>query len=245
MPVSTSEKTYGQRLQKGRDKVTYISTLAGYSPPNPDIQTANMTPFLDSIDAQNGLVAAKNQALSEARNLRSNGYYGPGGLKKTMPKVRSFLASFTEGKKSTAFKAVQKFVQKINGYVKPKKLKTGSNPPTEEEQKKISQIEKSFGSMLQNGKDIVQIATSLGAAYTPSNPAINVPSMTAMMTLLGNLNASVIGTQKEADDAIRDRFDLYEDDNGLRERMQAINEYVASIYDKDSQEYLGCVAIKY
>ena len=67
---STSEKTFGNLLQKARDAVQIVKEVADYKPDNDTIKLANLTPFLDSVEAKNGEVTQKGALLFDGRTAR-------------------------------------------------------------------------------------------------------------------------------------------------------------------------------
>jgi len=76
---STSEQTFGNKLQHGRDLNTALGQIVGYSPDNPDLTVAALGLFLLDVEAANNLVASTGQALSDARRDRRMTYFGDSG----------------------------------------------------------------------------------------------------------------------------------------------------------------------
>jgi hypothetical protein len=169
------------------------------------------------------------------------------GLLDLSRKVRDYLASQPDGKKTAAFKSVQKLVQKMVNYRKPKNPKDIPTPPLPGDppaSKKRSTSEQSFGSLIRAGEDIHQIIL-LAAGYAPSNVKLTPAKFNTFLTTLDLLNDDVAAKYNAYDDAVEKRFALYEGKDGLRDRMQQTKEYIASEYGKKSNEYKDAVKIKY
>ena len=72
--ISTSERSYGSMLAVGREALEVIKTAAGYAPSNTSLTVANFTTFLDDIDAQNSLVAQRQEEWDNSIEARGDLY---------------------------------------------------------------------------------------------------------------------------------------------------------------------------
>ena len=241
--ASSSEKTFGQRYQSGRNLVTLIENLKNYKPSNEDIMAENFSVFMDEVDQANSDVAQKKAALTEAQSARNEGFYGTGGLKKTAPMVRDFIASTNGGRASTAFRNIQRECQKMMNYSKPKKTKDDGKA-TAAEKKAVSKAETSFGSLLQDAKNILEVIKTV-SAYAPSNPSLTVEGYGKFIANLEKLNETVAKLKHELDVAVEWRGKLYEGPNGLRERIRMTKDYIRANYGKTSNEFKEAGKVKY
>ena len=241
--ASNSEKTFGQRYQSGRNLVTLIENLKNYHPSNEDISAKNFDTFLDGVDQANSVAAQKKASLTEAQNARSEGFYGTGGLRKTAPMIRDFIASTAGGRTSTAFRNVQRECQKMTNYTKPKKIKDDGTA-TAAEKKASSKAETSFGSLLQNAKNILEVIKTI-PGYAPSNPSLTVEGFGQFIANLEQLNETVARLKHEFDVAVERRAELYEGANGLRVRIRMTKDYIGANYGKSSNEYKEAGKVKY
>jgi hypothetical protein len=243
MGHSISEKSFGNREAKGNEMNTYIQHINGYNPSNDGILKAKFPLFMQAITQANSDVSSANVKLQTNRFNRLDMYYGSEGLKKLAPRIRDYVASFPEGRKSANFIRLQKLCAKLRSAKKPKKAKDKSVPLSNEETKTRSTSELSFGAMYRVGMDILETIKQI-PNYTPS-ASITVAAFTAFLEALVLLDNSVAAAYSEWDKAIKARFNLYQGDEGLRDKFQQIKNYLASEFGKDSNVYKDARKIKY
>jgi hypothetical protein len=155
------------------------------------------------------------------------------GLITRCAQIRDYIASFhTQGKKALDFKKVQKIVMLMRG------IRLSKKPPAVEGGKKsVSTSERSYGSMLQAGKDVLEVIKTV-AGYAPSNTAITVANFTTLLSTIDAKNSSVAEKQETYDNKVESRASLYSD---LGERITKIKAALASQYGKQSNEYKDSV----
>lgn len=232
--VSTSERTFGQRYTKGRDLVEYLKLVPTYAPTETAIQPANLTTLLDSIDTANSEVGAAKSALQTERDERIVMFKNnTTGLITRCAQIRDYIASFhPQGKKALDFKKVQKIVMLMRG------IRLSKKPPAVEGGKKsVSTSERSYGSMLQAGKDVLEVIKTI-AGYAPSNTAITVANFTTTLAAIDAKNSSVAEKQEIYDNKVETRAGLY---NDLGDRVTKVKAALASQYGKQSNEYKDSV----
>jgi hypothetical protein len=241
--ASTSEKTFGQRLEKGRQIAAIISSFNEYAPSNNEINLQNFEGYLQQVEDLNNNVAHLNNILSETRKSRQNIYLGADGLKERCSKIKDYVASLKEGGKSASYKNIVREYSKFNSRT-TKVPPTSTSPEAGDAKKKISQSEKSYGSLIAAGRNIYQIITSI-PGYAPSNPMIQKDNFGTFLDSVDNLNNEVSRNYIAADKAIKDRYLAYEGEDGLKVKFRAIKSYVASQYGRKSNEYEEINKIKY
>jgi hypothetical protein len=241
--ASTSEKTFGQRELKGYTMNETIQPEAAYAPPNNDISKVKYPLFMAGITTANNLVGETLVTLKEKRAARLNIYYGQAGLKKLVPRMRDFVASLPAGKKSSSFKMLQRICQKLSNYKKPKKVKETAVPDANVA-KEHSTSEQSFGSLYRLGMDALEVIKQI-AGYAPVPPELTVEGFTTFMGTVLTCDNEVAEAYNVWDNAVETRYELYEGENGLREKFQQIKNYIASQYSKDSNFYKDVLKIKY
>lgn len=232
--ASTSERTFGQRYTKGRDLVEYLKLLPGYAPTDTDLSPDNLTTLLDDINTANSEVASAISTLQTTRDERIVMFKNSTtGLITRCAQIRDYISSFhPQGKKSTDFKKVQKIVMNMRGIRLTKKPPVGDNP-----KKTLSVSERSYGSMLQAGKDVLEIIKTV-AGYAPSNTAITVANFTATLSALDAKNSQVASLQETYDNKTEARGSLY---NELAAKVTKVKSALASQYGKQSNEYKDSV----
>ncbi|MFZ1517227.1 MAG: hypothetical protein WAU11_00540 [Ignavibacteriaceae bacterium] len=232
--ASTSERTFGQRYTKGRDLVEYLKLVTGYAPTESALLPANLTTLLDSINTANSEVASTVSIMQTARDERLTMFKNnTTGLITRCAQVRDYIASFLpQGKKSADYKKVQKIVMLMRG------IRLSKKPPvTEGGKKSVSTSERSYGSMLQAGKDVLEIIKTT-SGYAPSNTAITIANFTTLVATLDAKNSEVANKQEVYDNKIEDRGNLYTE---LADRVTKVKAALASQYGKQSNEYKDSV----
>jgi len=225
---SISERTFGQRYTQARGLVEYLETLPTYSPGNINLEPANITTFLDSVDAANTDVASKLSVLSSERELRYNLYKADNGLIKRCSQIRDYVASIhTDGKKSLDYKKIQRAVQNMRG------IRISKKPPAGSPTKTSSTSEVSFGSMLKVGKDVLEVI-KLVPGYAPSNTNLIVADFTTFVASVDTKNSLVAEKLEEYDNSIEVRLNLYDE---MDDRVRKVKLALAAQYGKDSNEY--------
>lgn len=241
--ASTSEKTFGQRLEKGRQLSAIISSFPDYEPSNTELIPQKFSDYLNQVAELNNQVAYLNNILSETRKTRFDKYFGKDGLKERCAKIKDYVASLKDGRKSAAYKNILKEYAKFNTKTKKEPVPS-TTPESGEVKKKISQSEKSFGSLIGAGRNIYQIIISI-SDYSPSNVLIKKDDFRVFVESVESINDEVSRNYIAADKAIKDRFLAYEGDDGLKVKIRAIKSYVSSQYGRKSNEFEEVSKIKY
>jgi hypothetical protein len=228
--ASTSERTFGQRYTKGRELVEYLKLVTDFTPTETAIQPLNLTTLLDSINTANSEVASAQSTLQTQRDERLAMFKNnTTGLITRCAQIRDYIASYhTQGKKALDFKKVQKIVMVMRGIRLSKKPPAGDNP-----KKSLSTSERSYGSMLQAAKDVLEVIKT-SAGYAPSNTAITIANFTTLVNTIDAKNSSVAEKQEIYDNKIEVRGNLY---NDLAAKVTKVKAALASQYGKQSNEY--------
>lgn len=229
---STSERTFGQRYTKARDLIEYLKSVPGYAPGNPDLAAAALDVFVSTIDTANNQVATQTSALQTARDARYDLFKGPYGLLKRAAQIRDYIASVDiKGKKSVEYKKIQKIVMRMRGIRLSKKKATPEAGTTEP--KTLSTSEVSFGSLLNAGKEVLQVVKGL-PGYAPSSTHITIANFTTFVGQLDAKNTEIAEKLTDWDNAIEARADLY---NTLKDRVSKVKSALAGQYGRQSNEY--------
>lgn len=233
--ASVSEKSFGQRYTKARDLVQYMEELPGFDPGVAELEAANLSDFLDTVDIANSDVASKLSAVQTEREERYNMFKAPDGLITRCSQIRDYIGSIhTQHKKALDYKKVQKAVQKMRGVRMTKKAAVDPEAPGN---KTRSVSERSFGSILQTGKDVLEVIKTVGG-YAPSNTNLTIANYTTFVSAIDAKNSAVAEKYEQYDDSVEARLDLYKQ---LAERVSKIKLAVAAQYGKDSNEYKDVV----
>jgi hypothetical protein len=248
--ASTSETTFGNRLEHGRTLNEALGKIAGYKPENNILAVNSFSLFLDSVELGNNNVAGDGQTLSDARKARRLAYFGDAkqgvaGLPTLAGRVRDCVGAMPGGKKSPSYPRIQKLTQKISNYRPPKKPVSPSPGETTTEKKKVSQSEASYGSLVQQGRDLAAAVAKV-AGYNPNSADLTPGALTASMKTLSDQNKAVADALIDASTSIDKRSKLYDDSqNGLRALFQQAKAAVGSQFGRRSPEYANVSKIRY
>lgn len=233
--ASTSERSFAQRYTKARELAAYLDGVAAYSPSSNTLEPTKLNDLLDQIETANASVASNLSAVQTERDERLALFKGDVGLIKLASQVRDYIASvLPAGKKARDFVKAQKIVQKMRGERLTKKpaAKEGSETP-----KTISTYELSFGSLLGNGRELLEVIKTV-PGYSPSNNKLTVAEFTNFLNSVDAKNTLVAQKYEAYDDAVEARSSLY---NELQDRITKIKLAVAAQYGKNSNEYKDVV----
>lgn len=247
---STSERTFGNRLEHERALQVALDKIAGYAPDNANLTPIKFKQHLDNVEAANNMVASTSQTLSDARTGRRLAYFGDAkqgvpGLATLAARVRDTVGSMAGGKNSPSYKQIQRLTQKISNYRPPKRPVTAPPPEPNANKKEISQSEASYGSLVQAGRDLAAAAAKV-PGYNPTAADLQPAALTAAMTALANHNKLVTTALVEVRNTVAARAELYEgEQTGLKSQFQQAKAAVAAQFGRRSPEYQAIAHIRY
>jgi hypothetical protein len=247
---STSERTFGNRLEHGRALQVALDKISGFVPDNPELAPNKLKIHLDTVEAANNAVASASQILSDARISRRLAYFGDAkegvpGLATLAARVRDSVGSMPGGKNSPSYKQIQRLTQKISNYRPPKKPVTAPSEGPLANKKEISQSEASYGSLVQAGRDLAAAAAKV-PGYNPTAADLKPAALTAAMTALAGHNQTVATGLVDVRNAVAARAELYDSEQtGLKSTFQQAKAAVAAQYGRRSLEYKSIAAIRY
>lgn len=236
---SISEKSFGQRFEKSNQLLSFLNTVPNYAPNNNRITVAGFTAFLNDIQAANMQVSNSLHSLAMSRADRIESYFGSNGLKNMCMAIRDSIGAMPNGRESAAYKSVQKLCQKFTNYRKPSKKALQQTSA-----KQISQSELSFGSLYETGNQILSLINNLPNYSTP-NPHITVAGFSQFLANLLTLNRAVSDGLSVYRNAVANRQNVYNGNDGLQVRVQEIKSYIAAQFGKKSSEYSTILKIKF
>ncbi len=232
---STSERSFAQRYTKARELAVYLDGMAAYAPSSANLEVSKLSDLLDNIETANASVDSNLSAVQTVRDERLALFNGDAGLIKLASQVRDYIASvLPDGKKARDFVKAQKIVQKMRGVRLTKKpvAKEGEVTP-----KTVSTYELSFGSLLGNGRELLEVIKTV-PGYLPSNTKLTVAEFTTFLNSVDAKNTLVAQKYEAYDDSVEARGSLYKD---LQDRITKIKLAVAAQFGKDSNEYKDIV----
>lgn len=226
--ASRSERTFGARLLRGQTLHQYISNFANYVPPRYEESMAGFGEFLQQISMINSEETVIRQqynvtVTNRAAIFRENEY----SVFKILTLIRNMVVAHY-GRNSLELNQVDAIIRRM------REAKLITKPATEDTpEEKISQSEKSYGSVTQMFSDLVTVLSQL-PGFSPSNPLLQIGNLQNMLAQLNQLNMEAAARYQQLKTVRARRRDLYKE---LNDRMIRIKAYVKANYGSKSQEY--------
>ena len=111
--VSSSENSYGAKLRKSQDLVTYISGFSKYEPPREQESVSAMEELIRSIISTNTSEGNQRENYKEAVDSRQAAFSkNTGSVEKLLSPIKGAIES-QYGKKSTEASAVNATIKKM------------------------------------------------------------------------------------------------------------------------------------
>ncbi len=235
--TSTAENSFGARLRRAQDLLSFIQGFTGYSPPRTQESVIGFSALITSIIAANASESSTQQLFKSAVDARQAAFKtSPTSVEKILSPIIGAVES-QYGKKSTEAVAIRAIIKKMRAT---KLIKPTVDPNTPTETKTISQSERSYGSMTQFFNDIINTLTQF-TGYNPTNNAIKIATLQATATTLTTLNNTVAQKIQALSTVRATRLSQYTD---LKDRVQRIKSYVKAQYGINSNEYKLIKGIK-
>lgn len=226
--ASKSESSFGARLQNANDLYNYMTNFPNFAPPRPEESPATFYNLLQEIATINSDETLLQQQYNLAVTSRTNTFRkNPNSVAKLLAPIRAQVQA-QYGKDSVEFNQVDAIVHRMR---KSKLIIVAATEKTPES--KISQSERSFGSMLQYFNDLIQTLNLL-PGYNPSNPLLQITNLQQFAVQLVQLSSDVAIRYQQLRDARYRRNVLYDE---LHDRAQRIKAYVKANYGTQSSEY--------
>ena len=223
---STTERSFGSRIEKAKKLKTYITGFENYQPAEGEFSPDDLQLAIDEAETLSPQVATTlfnyRQVVAQRRVIYTK---SPLSIKKIITPVNAYLRA-KYGKNSANYLATKLLVAKIRGV----KLKTKTKVDTETHS--ISQ--QSYGSILLNYQNLINDVEALGAEYEPANQTISLRNLLDLKTQAAANNEQVnlaFGLLTPKQDQRLASFKV------LSEKAQRIKDFVQSQYGIDSSEY--------
>lgn len=232
--TSTSESSFGAKLRRAQDLLTYIQGFTGYAPPRTQESAAGFQTLLTTIITSNTTETTAQQLYKAAVDARQAAFKSnPISVTKMLPQIKGAVEA-QYGKKSTeavAANAIIKTMRASKLIITPAAPSTDPNNPTTAQA--LSQSEKSYGSQTQYFNDLINTISQF-AAYNPSNNNIKLAQLQTFATTITTLSNTVAQKLQPLKTARATRTSSYTD---LKDRVQRIKQYVKAQYGTNSNEY--------
>jgi len=232
--ASTSEVTFGSKLQNAEKLLTHLQSFKAYTPPISEQSPANLQTLIAGIKQQNNTTARSAQGYSAAVDNRQKLFQKDNdSLVKIMSPIAATVRS-AFGKSAKEATDIAGMVTRIRG----KKLKKSGKSPDAES---VSQSELSYGSITQTFSDMIATLENYGPGYKPANDSIKLDVLNSKLLQLTAANTGVTAAYGALKQTRDDRIALYKT---LATLAQRIKDAVRSQYGNTSTEYVLVKGLK-
>lgn len=237
--MSNTESTFADRLGRASLlKQIVEGFIPAFIPGDSSLTPANFETFNDTLSAKNTEVGWLRGTYTTKTSIRNDMVID---LKDRSKRTRDFVVSV---KSLEQFHLTAKrLVVKITSF-RSGKSTASTEPNNQDNQAKRNKGEQSFAEIANNFKALISLVTNIGAPYTPASPDLTVVNLTALHGNLVSQNEQMGELLGVIAVSVKERKDLYNGDNGLRDKMKAIKNAVKSQYKADSPQYLSVKGIK-
>ena len=235
--ANTSENSFGAKLQNAKKFYTFLQSLTKYQPANPDDSIEDYQKLIAKCDVSNTEIATNLREYSMAVDKRTKAFTGKENtsLNKLLSPITQAIAG-QYGKTSKEYSSTINIINKM----RPPKTERGVIAFTEEKKENISRTELSYGSKLQNLKDLIATLTVF-QNYAPINPDIRLEKLNELVKELEYLNTEVNAKTAPLNVSRSQRTSLFDD---LSKRTQRIKANISSLYGNNSAEYKQIKGLK-
>ncbi|MEI7811514.1 MAG: hypothetical protein WCJ01_03710 [Ignavibacteria bacterium] len=250
--MAVSNYSFESRVGMFHNAVTTISQEAEYSPSNLLISKINLDAFIDLVDVANNNVVTTQVQLTDAQLLRRQLCFkkkneNPRCMQILIQEISSYIkADIKENEGS--LKILHDIISKMNpAYLRKKKVAATSGKEAQADKKATNKsyrpvCTKSFTAICEYSQQVNTLINGLGAAYQPSNPDIQTAQFQATVTILDNVNNNIALFGQNSANAITERRKLYNGENGMKERIVLIKNYLKSLQgSKNNRCYVNFV----
>ena len=225
--ASTSESSFGKRLDNAKSLETHILSFSNYIEINTELTKASLNTKINDLLLINGEIANYLQAYSMGVDIKQKLFTKEDNSILKLITVIAANVRSVYGKNSKESTNVANLINKIRG-IKVTKPKNSTDADT------ISRSERSYGTVLQTFSDLIVVLESFGTAYNPTNVECTVSSLRNKLALAAQtstLSVQDYGKLKIARDS---RTTQYEQ---LASFCQRLKDSVRAQYGTKSVEY--------
>ncbi|MDX1942941.1 MAG: hypothetical protein SFU99_20425 [Saprospiraceae bacterium] len=226
--ASTIENSFGARLARAQKMLGCITNFQNFNPPRREETIEGFREFIDFIFSLNKEETGLEQAYNMIVKTRENLFYEDENcITKLLAMIRDSVEA-QYGKDSIEFNQIDSLVRQMRNSTPAIKAATADTP-----EGKVSQSERSYGSLTQYFGDLVTILSHL-MGYQSSNPILQIPHLEGLVAQANQL-AVEVAMRRNLLTTCRDRRrDAYEE---LKSRGSRIKAYSRSHYGLNSSEY--------
>jgi hypothetical protein len=232
----SSQQSYVSKFNRFKDGVTLVSGWVDYNPTNNNkIKLPSLNTFVADVETAMTAVAADEEDMGNKQTARALLCFtlpenvNPTCFEKRVEGIRNYIEA--EELSAAAVKILDRILRKIRPNYKKK---------AEGENKRPSPSEKTFAACVGQGREVIELITGLGAAYSPPDANLTVASMTTLVNNIENANKDVIKAKEKYGKSNRARKAYFiNKTDGMQVRKTAMLKYSASFEgQKKSEHYI-------
>jgi len=222
---SKQENSFGARLLRAQEVLSYLPGFQNYFPPRPEESMSGYGELINQIVLVNAEEAQTRKLYNTSVSLRFKAFRkDEGSVLKLLPLIRGqVLSQF--GKNSIEFNQIDRIIFHIRNTKVSVKEATEDTPEI-----KISQSEQSYGSLTQYFNDLINTLLLL-EGFNPSNPMIQIGTLQSFAAQINQMNVEAAVRFQQLRDWRKRRRALYEQ---LRDRTQRSKSYSKANYGTKS-----------
>lgn len=225
--ASSMEKTFGSRLSNANKLATYLTEFTEYVPIHDTTSVANYKALLEDITSMNSNVSTTYSDFAAAADKRNRRFKVDEDclLKRLTP-----ISAYTKA----LFGAKSKEYTMVNNHMKKLRGQGTDHFKKDSESEWVSQSHQSYGSLIQNFANLINLLDTFGTSYTPPNESIKLPKLKELLDELKVCSHDVNQAYARYKTRQIARLEGYAD---LTQRSTRIKDTVKSIYGIRSTEY--------
>ena len=224
--ASTSERSFGSRIEKAKKLKTFLEGFTNYQPATGEFSIQELIQAISYAESLNPEVAKLLINYRQVVATRREIYFKtPNSIKKLITPINAYNRG-TFGKESATYRATNALVIKIRGE------KVKDDKAVDPKNHSISQ--QSYGSLLLNFQNLINDLESLETLYDPANSTIKISNLTTIKNQAERANDNVsmaFASLTPKQDQRLATFQL------LSSKAQRIKDLVQSQYGIDSSEF--------
>jgi hypothetical protein len=224
--ASTTEKSFGSRIEKAKKLKTFLEGFTNYQPATGEFSIDGLIQSITYAESLNPEVARLLINYRQVVATRRDIYFKtPNSIKKLITPINAYNRG-TFGKNSATYLATNSLVTKIRGErIKDIKVIDSNN---------YSVSQQSYGSLLLNFQNLINDLESLDILYNPTNSAITISNLLTIKNQAERANEEVTVAFAALTPKQNERLIAFQ---VLSSKAQRIKDLVQSQYGIDSSEF--------
>ncbi len=225
---ASTERSFGARLARAQEMLGKISYFENWNPPRQEETVAGLGEFISVLIALNQEETSLEQQYNMMVKTRENLFYkDPNCITKLLAMIRGSVEA-QYGKGSIEFNQIDTLVRQMRDNKPAIRAATANSP-----EGKVSQSERSYGSITQYFSDLVVILSQL-PGYAPNNQILQIQNLQSLVAQANQLAIDVPMRRQQLTKARDRRREAYLE---LKDRGSRMKAFTKSNYGLNSTEF--------